>query len=77
MDTLSPIEAQQNTGKLCTIIAMPSNSDDRLLINTPAMKTGRLPNRAISNEAGKVTIITLTNCSDSGKVASHGAGARI
>ena len=58
------------------MIAMPSNSDEMQLISTPAIKTGRLPMRAISNEAGKVIIMTLTNCNDSGKVASHGAGAR-
>ena len=43
----------------------------------PMRKTGRRPKRAISKEAGRVASITDTNCSDSGKVAIHRAGANI
>ena len=55
-------------------MAMPWVKADAAAIITPPIKTGRRPNRTISNDAGKVVSIEVTNCSDSPSVASHGKG---
>ena len=54
---------------------MPSVNVAELLISTPPINTGRRPNRAMSSEAGSVVIMDVTNCSDSGSVASQAIGA--
>ena len=55
-------------------MAMPWVKADTAAIITPHIKTGRLPNRTISNDAGKVVSIEVTNCKDNPSVASHGKG---
>ena len=65
----------QNSRKFFCSTAMPSVKVAELLISTPPISTGRRPNRAISSEAGSVVIMEVTNCSDSGSVASQAIGA--
>ena len=55
-------------------MAIPWVKADAAAIITPPIKTGRRPNRTISNDAGKVVSIEVTNCKDNPRVASHGKG---
>ena len=54
---------------------MPSVNFFFIVMWTTEIYTGRRPNRAMSSEAGSVVIMDVTNCSDSGSVASQAIGA--